>query len=101
MMYRDALAVIRTLGRPAFFVTTTRNPHWPGVRDALSPGQRRKDRPELLARVFPQYAEEILRCIVRDKVQGDAVTHCLVIEFQKRGLPRAHIALIATPETLG
>ena len=99
MMYHDALAVIRKLGRPSFFVTMTCNPNWPEVRDALMPGQKHTDRPELLARVFFQYKEEMLRCIIKDQVLGDTLAHFLVIEFQKRGLPHAHIVLIVSPET--
>ena len=99
MVYHDALAVIRKLGRPSFFVTMTCNPNWPEVRDALLPGQRHTDRPDLLARVFSRNKEEVLRCITQDRVLGDSIAHFLVIEFQKRGLPHAHIVLVTTPKT--
>ena len=99
MMYHDALAVIRKLGRPSFFVTMTCHPNWPEVRGALLLGQRHTDRPDRLARVFSRYMEEVLRRITQDKVLGDSIAHFLVIEFQKRGLPHAHIVLVATPET--
>ena len=98
-MYHDALAAIRKLGRPTFFVTVSCNPNWPDVRNVLLPGQKRVDRPDILARVFARKKEEIIRRITREKVPVDTIEHFLVIEFQRRGLPRAHIAVITSPET--
>ncbi|KAK9822437.1 hypothetical protein WJX74_008545 [Apatococcus lobatus] len=75
--YMDAMAIVREHGKPDLFVTMTCNPKWPEITHELEPGQQASDRPDLTARVFKIH----------------------VIEFQKRGLPHAHLLIILAPES--
>ena len=39
LRYQDAMAIVRTFGKPDLFVTMTCNPTWPEIAAALLPGQ--------------------------------------------------------------
>jgi hypothetical protein len=56
-------------------------------------GQTAKDRPQLVTCVFNLKLNTFLRDI-KDGVLGNVIAKIWVIEFQKRGLPHAHILLI-------
>ncbi len=87
MKYQDAMAVVNRRGKPSFFVTQTCNPK------NLLPHQTASDRPDLVDRVFHEKLAITLRKIKDGSLFGKMVTLLHVIEFQKRGLPHAHIAL--------
>ena len=71
----------------------TCNPSWreiiehPGMN-----GQAAADRPDVACRVFKQKLKKVLERLNRGLL-GKKVYLLYVIEFQKRGLPHAHIAL--------
>ena len=48
----DAMAYVRRMGRPHFFITMTTNPKWTQVQENLLPVQEPHDRPDIIARVF-------------------------------------------------
>lgn len=50
--YQDAMAIVRSVGKPDLFITFTCNPNWPEITSALKPGQVAADRPDLTNRVF-------------------------------------------------
>jgi hypothetical protein len=66
---------------------------WKEITDALLPGQTTKDRPELVTRIFNLKLDALLKDII-DHVLGNVIAKIWVIEFQKRGLPHAHILLV-------
>ncbi|POM75465.1 Helitron helicase-like protein [Phytophthora palmivora] len=84
--FLDAMAIIRETGAPSLFITMTCNPHWPEIKDNLRRGQTASDRPDIVARDLD---EELL---------GIQAARVHVVEYQKRGLPHAHILLILRPE---
>ena len=94
MHFLDAMAICREHGRPEFFVTMTCNPKWPEITDQLRKGQVPEDRPEVVARVFRQKLDALLDVINKGSVFGQSIAHLATIEFQKRGLPHAHILII-------
>jgi hypothetical protein len=96
--YHDSMAVVRKLGKPDFFITMTCNPNWPEVQRELSPGEKPHMRPDLLTRVFRMKFKELLRDLEVGHVLGRHVAHTSVIEFQKRGLPHAHLLLFVADE---
>ena len=96
-LYLDAMAIVRKCGRPAYFITFTANPQWPEIRDHLLPGQQPGDRPDLVARVFQMRLKALLQDLTQHNWLGEAVAWTWVVEFQKRGLPHAHILLIVSP----
>ena len=93
-LYQDAMAIVRKCGRPDLFITFTSNPKWPEITAELEQGQTAQDRPDLVARIFHIKFKELMRDLTERKVFGSVVGKVWVIEFQKRGLPHAHILLI-------
>ena len=82
-------------GKPTLFITITCNPKWPEITAALLPGQRPKDRPDLVALVFHVKLSRIIKDLTKDGVFGKASAFLRVIEFQKRGelIQNYHFAL--------
>tara|TARA_B110001452_G_scaffold118768_1_gene98544 strand:+ start:1079 stop:4696 length:3618 start_codon:yes stop_codon:yes gene_type:complete len=95
--YHDGMAAVRKRGKPSFFLTMTCNPSWDEVTAALGPGQMPSDRPDLLCRVFRLKLQELCRELYTDGIFGRVVAFLHVIEFQKRGLPHAHILVVLGP----
>ena len=96
--YQDSMAVVRQYGKPDLFVTFTCNPKWEEITNHLKPHQQASDRPDIVARVFEMKLQELLKDIVKGKIFGTVAAIMHVIEFQKRGLPHAHILLILEGE---
>ncbi|KAL0448592.1 UNVERIFIED_CONTAM: hypothetical protein Slati_1415600, partial [Sesamum latifolium] len=76
------------------FIMMTCNPSWEEIQNELKPGQTPQDRPNLLTRIFRAKFEELKKDIYTRGVLEKVVAHVHVIEFQKRGLPHAHILVI-------
>jgi hypothetical protein len=87
---QDALAINCFYGGGDLFVTMTANPSWPEIKNTLFPGQTASDRPILVVRVFHAKLNSLIKEI-RGGVLGDWAAYLYTIEFQKRGLPHAHI----------
>ena len=92
-LYQDAMAIVRELGKPDLFITFTCNPSWEEITRELLNGQTWSDRPDLIARVF-QMKINALMDDLKHGVLGKVKGYVWVIEWQKRGLPHAHILLI-------
>jgi hypothetical protein len=93
-LYHDAMAIVRSHSKPDLFITMTCNPRWPEITENIRPGQTAQDRPDLVARIFRLKLSALLNNILTKGVLGRVVAHMYVIEFQKRGLPHAHILII-------
>jgi hypothetical protein len=92
-LYQDVMTRVCKFGTPNLFVTFTCNPKWKEITDTLLPKQYAKDHPELVTCVFNLKLDALLKDI-KDNVLGNVIAKIWVIEFQKRGLPHAHILLI-------
>lgn len=90
---QDALTYVRNFGRPELFITFTCNPLWTEIRDHLFPGQSPTDRHDLIARVFKQKLSVLLKLITKCQVFGEVTSWMYTIEWQKRGLPHAHMLI--------
>lgn len=95
--FQDAVAIVRALGKPELFITFTCNPNWPEITEALTPPQTSADRCDLVCRVFHEKLNCLMDDIRKGVVLGRVVGAVYVIEFQKRGLPHAHILVILDP----
>ena len=95
--YRDAMAIISRYKKPDLFITFTCNPKWEEIEQELEKGQNALDRPGVCARIFQQKKKELLHDLTVKNVLGKAVAWMHTIEFQKRGLPHAHILVIFHP----
>ena len=93
---QDALAINRYFGGGDLFVTITANPSWPEITDALFQGQTASDRPDLVVRVFHAKLKSLIKDF-RKGILGDMAGYLYTIEFQKRGLPHAHIIVFLKP----
>jgi hypothetical protein len=93
-LYQDGMAIVRKLGKADLFITFTCNPKWPEIVKNLLPGQTAADRPDLVARVFQLRLRHLLKQLLDEGVFGEVLGHLVTIEWQKRGLPHAHILLI-------
>ncbi len=87
------MARVRKFGKPNLFITFTCNLKWKEITDTLLLGQTAQDRLELITCVFNLKLDALLKDI-KDGVLGNVIAKIWVIEFQKRGLPHAHILLI-------
>ena len=92
--FQDGMAICREFHKPDFFITMTCNPNWPEIRNRLNEGQTAQDRPDLVARVFKLKKDQLMQDLKTGGVIGKVVAHMNVVEFQKRGLPHAHILII-------
>lgn len=93
-LYHDAIALVREYGYPSLFITMTANPAWPEIAACLMYGQVASDRPDIVRRVFKMKLDEMMKDLVDCGRLGRVVSYLMVVEFQKRGLPHAHILLI-------
>lgn len=93
--YQDAMAICRAYGNPDLFLTFTCNTKWKEIEEALKqvPGQKAEDRPDLAARVFKMKVEELMSYLNKKNFFGRMLAALYTIEFQKRGLPHAHILI--------
>ena len=90
---QDAMTYVRNYGRPDLFVTFTCNPKWQEIEEGLLPGQVPSDRHDLLARVFRQKLIKLIDIVTKTHVFGPTRCWMYSIEWQKRGLPHAHILI--------
>jgi hypothetical protein len=104
-LYQDSMAIVRYFGRPSLFITFTTNPEWEEItRELLNdengrPMQTWRNRPDLVSRVFNLKLKEMLRELRHGNIFGQHVASVYTIEFQKRGLPHAHILLFLNKDS--
>ena len=92
--FQDAMAIVCKYGKPDIFLTFTCNPKLPEITENLSHYEHSQDRPDLVARVFKLHLDALLKDITVNHILGVPVAYIHVIEFQKRGLPHAHLLII-------
>lgn len=76
----------------------TCNPKWQEIVENLEPWQQVEHRPDMVARVFNLKLKSLLEEL-NEGLFGMQVARVHSIEFQKRGLPHAHILLIMDSES--
>jgi hypothetical protein len=87
---QDAMAYMRTHGRPDLFITFTCNPAWTEIKEMLTNGQSSSERHDLIARVFKQKLLKLIHVITKGHVFGVPRCWMYTIEWQKLGLPHSH-----------
>ena len=88
----NALTYANLYGRPTLFVTMTCNMSWREITENLTAGQKFYDRPNITSRVFCLKLKEIIQFFKLGKM-GEVIAYLYSVEFQKRGLPHAHILI--------
>ena len=74
----------------------TCNPKWKEIVESLPPGRAAYHCPWICARVFHLKFKEFMKDLIENQILGEVKAYTWVIEFQKRGLPHAHVLLIMT-----
>ena len=88
------MAIVRATSKPTLFLTMTANPNWKQIQEELLTGQAANDRPDLVTRVFAAKLKQAREDLLQHGWFGKAVALIDVVEWQKRGLPHAHMLLI-------
>ncbi|XP_031126425.1 uncharacterized protein LOC116028721 [Ipomoea triloba] len=92
--YQDAMAICRHKGYPNLFITFTCNPKWPEIQRYLKKCQlKAENRPDIVCRVFKMKLDCLVKEIKAGNLFGVVTAVVYTIEFQKRGLPHAHILI--------
>ena len=94
--YEDAMAMVTEYGKPNFFVTYTCNPTHPDIDKNLGNNPRgnahRKNwLPQVVAAVFKLHLDALKKDL--KNAFGKQFANIHVIEYQKHGLPHAHILI--------
>jgi hypothetical protein len=90
---QDAMSYVRKYGRPDLYITFTCNPQWDDIKINLFEGQTPTYRLDITARVFRQKLKALMDLIIKFRVFGEVRCWMHSIEWQKRGLPHAHILI--------
>ena len=91
---QDGLTYVRYYGRPDLFITFTCNSNWPEIKsNLLDDKQKPNHRHDITARVFKLKLKKMMDLIVRGQLYGPVKCFLYTIEWQKRGLPHAHILI--------
>ncbi|XP_035831916.1 uncharacterized protein LOC110870109 [Helianthus annuus] len=97
--YLDVMAICKAVGYPDPFITVTCNPNWPEIYRCLKDKRLNpQDRPDIIARLFKIKINHLIQDFKKHKFFGGIQAIIYTIEFQKRGLPHAHICLFLSAE---
>ncbi len=96
--YQDATTICEWARYLDAFVTFTCNPQWPEIKRTLLLGQQLQDRLDLVTQVFKIKLKELINDIHNKHNLGCTIAGIYVIQFQKRGLPHAHIFIFFAEE---
>ncbi|KAJ0513582.1 putative DNA helicase [Helianthus annuus] len=96
--YLDAMSICKWFGYPDIFITITCNPKWPEVKRFLKDKTiNPEDRPDILCRLFKVKLDSLIKDLKDKSLLGKVSAVVYTVEFQKRGLPHAHICLFMDP----
>ncbi|UYV73419.1 hypothetical protein LAZ67_10003111 [Cordylochernes scorpioides] len=93
---QDATTYVRSYGRPQLFITFTCNPQWKEIQMHLFSNNSAKDRYDLISRVFHLKMKKLIYLVTKAELFGPCKCFMFTIEWQKRGLPHAHLLLWLT-----
>ncbi|XP_076888524.1 uncharacterized protein LOC143538972 [Bidens hawaiensis] len=93
------MALCKWSGYPDFFITITCNPKWPEIKRFLKDTNiNPEDKPDILSRIFKMKLDSIIKDLKEKKLLGRVSAFVYTVEFQKRGLPHAHLCLFLHPD---
>ncbi|KAI5435870.1 hypothetical protein KIW84_022338 [Lathyrus oleraceus] len=92
------MAICSKVGFPDLFITYTCNPNWLEIQRTLLPiNLKPPDKPDIIARFFKTKFDNLLANVTKKGVLGKVLAYMYTIEFQKRGLPHAHLLIFLHP----
>ena len=89
--YLDAMALVRSQGKPQLFITKTCNAKWPEITCHLKPDQNATDRADIMSRVFNLKVKEFVADLNKHEHFGKVKAYCWTLEEQKRSLKHIHL----------
>ncbi|XP_076911125.1 uncharacterized protein LOC143568997 [Bidens hawaiensis] len=93
------MTLCKWYGYPEFFITITCNPKWPEVKRFIQDKNlNADDRPDILCRLFKIKLDSLMKDLKNGDILGKVQAAVYTVEFQKRGLPHAHICLFMQKE---
>jgi hypothetical protein len=90
-LFQDSMCLITHFGKSDLFITFTANPAWEEIINALFDGQTSSDRLDIVTRVFRARLKDLIQNIKNGQIFGECRAMIYTVEYQKRGLPHAHI----------
>ncbi|CAN0866486.1 hypothetical protein LINGRAHAP2_LOCUS9290 [Linum grandiflorum] len=100
--FQDAMAICRSIGYPDLFITFTCNAYWPEIQHMIDllaeSGHRDPNRADVMVRVFKLKLKQLMIEVKEKEIFGKCIGYVHAIEFQKRGLPHAHILVFLSAE---
>ncbi len=100
--YLDAMALVRSEGKPQLFTTFTCYAKWPEITNHLQPDQNATDRADIMSRVFNMKSKEFINDLTKLDYFGKVKAYCWTLEEQKRSLKHIHMLVTldkhVTPE---
>ncbi|CAN1164776.1 hypothetical protein LINPERHAP2_LOCUS25769 [Linum perenne] len=100
--FQDAMAICRVVGYPDLFITFTCNSDWPKIHIMVNMIRHTEgkdpNRADVITRVFKLKLNQLILEINTKMIFGKLTAFVQAIEFQKRGLPHAHMLLFLSAE---
>lgn len=90
---QNGIAYARQHDNPELFITFTCNPNWPEIQNELFENQQPADRHDIVSRVFHLKLKKLMHFFKNIEAFGPVKCSMSTVEWQKRGLPYAHILL--------
>ncbi|CAA7024783.1 unnamed protein product [Microthlaspi erraticum] len=99
--YHDAMAICRHYGNPTLFITMTANPNWDEIKEHIAKhGETAgNQRPDMETRVFEKKLGDLLKDLEKGLFFSPYIAALHTVEFQKQGLPHAHMLIWLKRET--
>ncbi|KAL6517513.1 hypothetical protein OROMI_033214 [Orobanche minor] len=92
--HQDVMTRCKWYGFPDLFITITCNPKWPEISRYLAyVNSKPEDRPDIVCCVFKMKLDVLIIDLKDHGLLGKTQAVIYTVEFQKRGLPHAHILL--------
>lgn len=92
--YQDTMCICTKFGKLTYFITVTCKPTWVDIITSIPTYIQAFNRSDIIARVFYLTVKEIYKDMKEREVFGKVQAYLHIIEFQKRGLPHAHMLLM-------
>uniref|UniRef100_A0A0R0JAQ0 ATP-dependent DNA helicase n=1 Tax=Glycine max TaxID=3847 RepID=A0A0R0JAQ0_SOYBN len=97
-LYFDGMEICAHVGFPDLFLTLTCNPAWPEIQQQVAKSNlTAHDFPDVASRVFKMKLNQLMHDLKSGHVFGPILAFVYTIEWQKRGLPHAHILIFLHP----
>nr|KAJ0206185.1 hypothetical protein LSAT_V11C500285150 [Lactuca sativa] len=92
--YLDAMSLCKWFGYHDYFIIVTCNPKWPEIQRFIADTNLKpEDRLDILCRLFKMKLDSLIKDLKKNSLLILVQAVVYTIEFQKHGLPDAHICL--------